>query len=157
MELRIGCAQMDIALGNKKTNLETAVQMVKDAANRQVDVLVLPELFTTGYCLDKANVLAESPKDPDRFKFGFISCLTGHMSWLHPLWGPSAEQAVEEINAAGGIAGKPMEVIMEDHKSGDPKAGLSSMIKLVDMDKVPFVVVTFTPPNLACQPVAAAV
>lgn len=63
MELRIGCAQMDIALGNKKTNLETAVQMVKDAANREVDVLVLPELFTTGYCLEKAYVLAESPKD----------------------------------------------------------------------------------------------
>ncbi|MFW9830417.1 MAG: carbon-nitrogen family hydrolase [Candidatus Thorarchaeota archaeon] len=63
MDLRIACAQMDIALGDKKTNLETAVKLVKEAATRQVDVIVLPELFTTGYCLEKANALAESPKD----------------------------------------------------------------------------------------------
>jgi len=114
--------------------------------------IILSLFFFTALFVTPA--LGEPPKDPDKFKFGFISCMTGHMAWLHPMWGPSCEMAVDEINAAGGIAGKPMEVIMEDHKSGDPKAGLSSMIKLVDMDKVPFVVVTFTPPNLACQPVA---
>ena len=38
------------------------VQMVKEAANRGVDLIVLPELFTTGYCLDKVENLAESPK-----------------------------------------------------------------------------------------------
>ncbi len=62
MEFRIACAQIDVALGNKEVNLETAVQMVKEAATRKVDLIVLPELFTTGYCLDKANSLAESPK-----------------------------------------------------------------------------------------------
>jgi branched-chain amino acid transport system substrate-binding protein len=102
-----------------------------------------------------APTFAAAPQDPDKFKFGLISPITGHMSWLHGLWGPSAEQAVEEINAAGGIFGKPMEVIFEDHKSGDPKAGVSSFIKLADMDKVPFVVQTFTPPNMATQPIAA--
>ncbi|MFX1492402.1 MAG: carbon-nitrogen family hydrolase [Promethearchaeota archaeon] len=62
MEFRVACAQMDIALGDKEVNFETAVQMVKEAASRKVDVLVLPELFTTGYCLEKANELGESPK-----------------------------------------------------------------------------------------------
>jgi omega-amidase len=62
MAFRVACAQMDIALGNKEANLETAVQMVKEAASRKVDLIVLPELFTTGYCLDKAVSLAESPK-----------------------------------------------------------------------------------------------
>ena len=61
MEFRVACAQMDIALGDKEVNFETAVQMVKEAASRKVDVLVLPELFTTGYCLEKANELGESP------------------------------------------------------------------------------------------------
>ncbi|MFX1565537.1 MAG: carbon-nitrogen family hydrolase [Promethearchaeota archaeon] len=60
MAFRVACAQMNVALGDKKTNLETAVQMIKEAANREVDLIVLPELFTTGYCLDKAGVLAES-------------------------------------------------------------------------------------------------
>lgn len=62
MEFRVACAQMDIALGNKETNLERAVQMVKKAASNKVDLIVLPELFTTGYCLDKATDLAEPPK-----------------------------------------------------------------------------------------------
>jgi ABC-type branched-subunit amino acid transport system substrate-binding protein len=48
-----------------------------------------------------------------------------------------------------------MEMIIEDHKSGDPKAAVSSMLKLVDMDKVPLAIVTFSPPNIACQPIAA--
>lgn len=61
MEFRVACAQMDIALGDKEVNFETAVQMVKEAASRKVDVLVLPELFTTGYCLEKANELGEPP------------------------------------------------------------------------------------------------
>lgn len=60
MELRIACGQMDIALGDKETNLEAAVNMVHEAARRKADVLVLPELFTTGYCLDQAHLLAES-------------------------------------------------------------------------------------------------
>jgi predicted amidohydrolase len=62
MEFRVACAQMDIALGNKETNLETAARMVKEAAQNQVDLIVFPELFQTGYCLDKAELLAEPPK-----------------------------------------------------------------------------------------------
>jgi len=100
-------------------------------------------------------VLAEPPKDPDKFKFGFISCVTGPTAWLHTVWFPGTEIAIEEINGAGGIAGKPLEAIVEDHKSGDPKAAVSGMLKLVNMDKVPFVLVTFSPPNFACQPIAA--
>ncbi len=62
MDFRVACAQMDIALGNKEVNLENAVEMVKIAAERKIDLLVLPELFTTGYCLEQANMLAEPPK-----------------------------------------------------------------------------------------------
>lgn len=62
MEIRVACAQMDIALGNKDANLENAVEMVKTAAERKIDLLVLPELFTTGYCLEQADILAEPPK-----------------------------------------------------------------------------------------------
>jgi predicted amidohydrolase len=62
MEFRVACAQMDIALGNKEANLETAAKMVKEAAQNQVDLIVFPELFQTGYCLDKADLLAEPPK-----------------------------------------------------------------------------------------------
>lgn len=59
MQLHIACAQIDIALGDKEANLKSVVQAIQDAARLKVDVLALPELFTTGYCLDKASELAE--------------------------------------------------------------------------------------------------
>ncbi len=118
-------------------------------------LFIISLLVAFSFTAFAAPTLAAAPQDPDKFKFGFISCITGPAAWIHDLWGPTAEMAVDEINAAGGIAGKPMEIIFEDHKSGDPKAGVSSFIKLVDMDKVPFVIQTFTGPNMATAPMAA--
>lgn len=111
-------------------------------------------LLALAICIVNNLFAAEQPRDPEKFKFGFISCVTGPTAWLHAVWTPGAEIAIEEINVKGGIAGKPLEMIIEDHKSGDPKAAVSGMLKLVDMDKVPFVIVTFSPPNIACQPIA---
>jgi omega-amidase len=62
MPLNVACAQMDIALGDKERNLEAALRMADEAARRGADILVLPELFTTGYCLDQTDSLAENPK-----------------------------------------------------------------------------------------------
>lgn len=53
---------MDIALGDKEKNLASALRMADEASRRGADLLVLPELFTTGYCLDQAEALAETPK-----------------------------------------------------------------------------------------------
>ena len=62
-----------------------------------------------------------------------------------PLSGPSApvgvqgknarEMAVQEINAAGGIKGRPIKLIVEDSEYR-PQAGLDAATKLFDVDKV---------------------
>jgi branched-chain amino acid transport system substrate-binding protein len=98
---------------------------------------------------------AEPPKDPKVLKVGFINNITGPISWIGVLHTNCANLAVKEINAAGGIAGIPMEVIFEDNKTGDPKAGLSAMNKLIFIDKVPATLVTFSASILAAQPLAA--
>lgn len=64
---------------------------------------------------------------------------------LIPLTGPSAatgvdmrngyELALKQINAAGGINGRPVEVIYEDDKN-DPATAVASFNKLVNNDKV---------------------
>ena len=64
---------------------------------------------------------------------------------LLPLTGPSAasgqdmrnayELAKEQINAAGGINGQPIEVIYEDDRN-DPATAVASFEKLVNSDKV---------------------
>ncbi len=59
MQLHIACAQIDVIFGDKESNLKSVVQAIHEASRLRADILVLPELFTTGYCLDKASVLAE--------------------------------------------------------------------------------------------------
>lgn len=58
MRLTVSLGQMDIALGQPQANLETAQLMAAEAARRGSDVLVLPELWSTGYDLEHAGAHA---------------------------------------------------------------------------------------------------
>ena len=50
------------------------------------------------------------------------------------------ELAVEEINAKGGILGRPAKLIVEDSTSGDAGVAVQKARKLIDRDKVDFLV-----------------
>jgi predicted amidohydrolase len=52
--MRISLAQIDIALGDPGSNLEKAQLLAAEAARRGTDLLVLPELWSTGYDLENA-------------------------------------------------------------------------------------------------------
>lgn len=54
MRLVVSIAQMDIALGDPKANLAKARQMVAEAKHRGSEVILLPELWATGYDLKNA-------------------------------------------------------------------------------------------------------
>jgi omega-amidase len=56
--LTISLAQMDIVLGDVRANLDKAASYVAEAARRGSDIILLPELFTTGYDLPRAHELA---------------------------------------------------------------------------------------------------
>src|SRR6266508_3901717 len=58
--LTIALAQMDIALGNRAANLATVRAYAEQAAARRADLLVLPELWSTGYDLEHAEELADT-------------------------------------------------------------------------------------------------
>ncbi len=49
---------------------------------------------------------------------------------------------VEEVNAAGGVLGQPIEVKVEDDQT-DPTAGLNAARKLIDVDGVDAIIATF--------------
>ncbi len=57
----VALAQIDIALGDPAANLARVREQAAAAARRQADLLVLPELWSTGYALDRANELADAP------------------------------------------------------------------------------------------------
>jgi predicted amidohydrolase len=55
MTLKISLGQMNVRLGQPEANLETAELMAAEAARRGSDLLVLPELWSTGYDLEHAD------------------------------------------------------------------------------------------------------
>jgi len=54
MNLKISLAQMDISLGKPDENLAKARSMVIRAAKQGSDIIILPELWSTGYDLENA-------------------------------------------------------------------------------------------------------
>lgn len=54
MPLKISLAQINVILGEPQTNLETVRLMAAEAARRGSQLLVLPELWSTGYDLENA-------------------------------------------------------------------------------------------------------
>jgi omega-amidase len=59
MQLRIAIGQMDLALGDSEANLRTVQELAARAAEEKADLLVLPELWGSGYDLDRAGELAD--------------------------------------------------------------------------------------------------
>jgi omega-amidase len=59
MELRVAIGQMDIALGDPAANLKTVQNLAARAATERADLLVLPELWGSGYDLGRADELAD--------------------------------------------------------------------------------------------------
>lgn len=76
----------------------------------------------------------------DDVKIGVDNPLTGTyaITGRNELHG--MELAVEEINAHGGILGRPAKLIVEDSTSGDAGVAVQKARKLIDKDKVDFLI-----------------
>jgi branched-chain amino acid transport system substrate-binding protein len=76
---------------------------------------------------------------PAPFKVGTITPLTGGGAGagVHIKYG--AEMAVDELNAAGGVGGRPIQLIVVDD-AGIPAQSVSAANKLVYQDKVDFLI-----------------
>ncbi|WP_372447572.1 carbon-nitrogen family hydrolase [Neobacillus rhizophilus] len=59
MKLKIACLQMDIAFGNPEKNYQNAEKLIETAISEQPDIIVLPELWTTGYDLTRLDTIAD--------------------------------------------------------------------------------------------------
>ncbi len=90
----------------------------------------------------------------DPIKIGAILPLTGSGASYGVWMKGGTEMAAEEINAAGGIAGRKLEVLYDDHAADASKA-VSAMRRLVDVEKVPFTLTSYSAPTLAIQPIGA--
>jgi branched-chain amino acid transport system substrate-binding protein len=71
----------------------------------------------------------------DSVKVGIVLPLTGSLAKFGEIEKQSFEMALEKINAAGGINGKQLELLIED-TTGRPEVGRSVVEKLITKDKV---------------------
>jgi branched-chain amino acid transport system substrate-binding protein len=68
-------------------------------------------------------------------KIGFVASITGGASFLGEPEKNTALMVQDWINKQGGINGRPIEIIIEDSKSGESEAVLATK-KLIDKDRV---------------------
>ncbi len=71
-------------------------------------------------------------------KIGFDDTLTGTYAANGKNTLIGCQLAVEQINAKGGILGRPVELLVEDSTSGDAGTAVQKARKLIDRDRVSF-------------------
>ncbi len=81
-------------------------------------------------CLVGAFSMAEEP-----IYIGLLAPITGTQAVMGEDLLAGAQMAVEETNAAGGVLGRPLELIVEDTETR-PAPGMDAAHKLVEVDKV---------------------
>ncbi|MFC7685905.1 carbon-nitrogen family hydrolase [Ureibacillus sp. GCM10028918] len=57
--MKIGCIQMNVGFGKVEENFERAEQLIREAASKGAELVVLPEMWNTGYALEKLGELAD--------------------------------------------------------------------------------------------------
>src|ERR1700754_294510 len=89
----------------------------------------------------------------DVLRFGLAMPLTGSQALYGQDQVKAAEWAVAEINKAGGVNGKKLEMIVLDTQ-GDPQLGIQTVNRLVSVEKVPAFVTAWSGVVKAVAPIA---
>jgi len=102
------------------------------------------------------GVVSQKPTETGPIKLGFISALSGDAAVVGEIEKNTTEMAIKEINDAGGVNGRQLEVIYEDAKC-NAKDALNAVQKLINMDKVKVILgAGCSSESLAIVPVATA-
>lgn len=131
MSLRVACLQIDIAFGNAEANVETVKKQFEDFGAKHLDVVVLPELWTTGYDLTRLNEIA----DPDgKASLHFLSelAITNHVNIVGGSIAKKTSKGITNtmfmINRQGEVTGEYSKLhlfqLMDEHlflKPGEKK------------------------------------
>ena len=94
-------------------------------------LLSLVMLLALAACGSSGSPAADGGSDSDTIKIGGIGALTGGYANYGLSVQHGAQLAVDEINAAGGVNGKKLELSFQDSQ-GDPESAVSAYGKLMD-------------------------
>lgn len=71
-EMKLGCIQLQVAFGDVEKNFSRVEELIREAANKGAEIVILPEMWNTSYALEKLEGLADI--DGERTK-AFLSQL----------------------------------------------------------------------------------
>jgi predicted amidohydrolase len=62
--MKVACVQMDVLHCRKQKNLEKALDMALEALKKGAEIIVFPEVFSTGFCYENFDYAAENMPSP---------------------------------------------------------------------------------------------
>ena len=98
-------------------------------------------IITSGLVLAAAQIASPfviRARAADAVRIGLDNPLTGTYAANGKNELIGCQLAIEQINAKGGILGRPAELVVEDSTSGDAGAAVQKARKLIESDKVDF-------------------
>ena len=82
-----------------------------------------------------ALLLSTGAQAQDVYKIGMSAGLTGYAATVDRAWRDGVEIAIAALNAKGGIAGRKVELVVEDNRS-EPQEAVTVYRKMISSDKV---------------------
>lgn len=113
-------------------------------------ILLFALVFLLGVAAWPANA---QPARGEPYKIGVTFPLVGPLGAWGQILVPAIEIGAQHVNEAGGVNGRPLELVLEDTK-GTPDGAVAAMRKVVQVDKVPIIITIFTNVVTAQMPLA---
>lgn len=114
-----------------------------------VAALVLAVATLAGCGIQKFD--QQTAQEP--IKIGAVYPLSGQLAMYGTEYKRGIDLAVDEINKSGGVKGRPLEIIYEDD-GGDTAKSVTAVQKLINVDKVKYILTGFSSPSQATAPIA---
>jgi branched-chain amino acid transport system substrate-binding protein len=87
------------------------------------------------------------------FPIGAFLPMTGPQAYYGRVMSRGALTAIDQINAAGGVEGYKMNLVITDFKNIDVNLCVTGVRKMISVDKIPVVLASFSVTSLASQPI----
>jgi branched-chain amino acid transport system substrate-binding protein len=111
-------------------------------------------ILLAAVCCLATNGVAALAQSPDVFRIGAILSMSGPSPHYGTVMSRGASIAIDEINAGGGIDGTKLELVIEDHKSGNAQAAVAGMNRLINVVGSQAVLSSFSGPTVAIAPLS---
>src|ERR1700722_3191706 len=114
--------------------------MTKNSIATKLDRRTIIKAAALAGAAQFASPFVWSARAADTVKIGLDNPLTGTFAALGKNELIGAQLAIDEINAKGGISSRKVELLVEDSTSGDASVAVQKANKLIEGDKVNFLI-----------------